>query len=127
MEVRGRDAKLLWMANLWTPVVSIQSGFHYFYWGLFLEHPALSEPTDADQPRLPRGTQAPTAEAVRDQSLRLEWADLRFVLRRIARVERKPALYRTLFGVKADHVVWDVVECVADREACPTESCSWRS
>eukprot|EP00873_Tetraselmis_striata_P028716 jgi/Tetstr1/448980/TSEL_036205.t1 len=102
IEVRGNNASQMWMANIWNPLISHQSHFSLFYWGLFLEDPALAEPSRLEGAGL-------SDTPVLDQNVHLKWEHLLPMLQRVAATNKDAGEFSKLWGAMGDSVVFDVL------------------
>ena len=101
-QVRGNNADKMFWANHWNPLISHQSGFKLFWWGLFVEDPALVSVSELEASGI-------VDDAIRDQNVVLLWQHLEPVLRRVASANKDPEAFREVCGEKADHNVFKVV------------------
>ena len=91
----------MFWANQWNPLISQQSGFQLFWWGLFMEDPALVTISALEEAGL-------ADDAIRDQNVRLLWRHLEPMLGRVASTDKNPEAYREAWGGNADRNAFTV-------------------
>jgi hypothetical protein len=101
IEVRGNNATQLWMANIWNPLISHQSKFALFFWGLFVEDPLLVESSELDRAGL-------SDVPILNQNVHLKWEHLLPMLQQVAVTNKDTNEFRKRWGTMGDNVVWDV-------------------